>query len=97
MVSSGSTGFTVITVAVDTPPAAAEEFMKSMDLHLPVFLADRMELRKLRISAIPTTILLDGDGLVVDVWVGYVKKMPGEVKDHIIEMTKEVKEDGEQL
>ena len=89
------TGFTVITVAVDTAPAAAEDFMKSLDLHLPVFLADRMELRKLRISSIPTTILLDQEGGVADVWVGYFKTMPEQIRKLVAEMTKNVEEDGE--
>jgi len=90
------TGFTILTVTVDSTPAAAEGFMKSLDLHLPVYLADRLELRKLRISSIPTTILLDKKGGVADVWVGYFENMSEQIKEIVVEMTKDVDEGGEQ-
>jgi len=90
------TGFTVLTVTVDSTPAAAEGFMKSLNLHLPVYLADRMELRKLRISSIPTTILLDEKGGVAKVWTGYFESMSEQIKTIVVEMTKNVDAEGKQ-
>lgn len=81
------TGFVLLTVNVDTSPRAAEAFVDRHDIDAPVFRVDRMTLAKIGIRSLPTSILLDGEGRVAELFRGYSPTMPDQLRDAVLELT----------
>ena len=81
------TGFVLVTVNVDQNPAAGRHFLDRLGLDLPVYRLRPMETRALGINALPTNILLDGDGRFVQAFKGYEPRVVAEVRRMVLEMT----------
>ena len=64
-------GVVVLAINVDSPRQHVEPFLKRNNLSLPVFFLEPDAEAALAIRSLPTTVLLDADGKVVNVWAGY--------------------------
>jgi len=67
-------GIVVLAVNVDSPREQVGPFLKRANLSLPVFFLDEDTEATLGIRSLPTTILLDGEGKIVNVWGGYSRE-----------------------
>ena len=83
------TGFTLLTVNLDRSPGAAHRFMAMNELDLPVYRLNPRDLMALGIQAVPTNILLNGDGAAVRVYEGYSPTVAGDIRDVVAGMAKE--------
>jgi thiol-disulfide isomerase/thioredoxin len=81
------TGFVLVTVNVDQNPAAGRYFLDRLGIDLPVFRLNPMETKALGINALPTNILLDGDGRFVQAFKGYEPRVVDDVRRMVLEMT----------
>jgi thiol-disulfide isomerase/thioredoxin len=81
------TGFVLITVNVDTNPAAGRRFLDALGLGLPVYRLNPLDTRSLGIDALPANILLDTDGRFVRAYKGYTPAVVEEVRGLVLEMT----------
>jgi thiol-disulfide isomerase/thioredoxin len=64
-------GFVLLTVNVDTIPEVGVRFLDQIGVTVPVYRMHRRDLVALGINALPTNIVLDHDGLAVQVYRGY--------------------------
>jgi thiol-disulfide isomerase/thioredoxin len=64
-------GAVVLAVNVDSPREHVDPFMKRNKLSLPVYFLEPEVEANLGIRSLPTTVLLDAAGKVVDTWGGY--------------------------
>ncbi len=71
----GGRGLALVTVNIDSSPAAARQFVERHGLKIPVYRMAQRDLARLGVVSIPTTILLDPDGRPVQLYEGY---SPGE-------------------
>jgi cytochrome c-type biogenesis protein len=70
----GGRGVVVLAVNVDSPREQVAPFFKRANLSLPVFFLDDETQATLGVRSLPTTVLLDGDGKIVNVWGGYSRE-----------------------
>jgi len=77
----GGRGVAVVTIAVDSPRQHVPLFMKRLNLSLPVYFLEPEAETALAIPSIPTTVLLDEAGKVVEVFVGYSKESMRQLRD----------------
>ncbi len=82
----GKRGFTVAAINVDRTPSAVPTFLKMMKLNLPVFRVDLRILRELGIRSLPTSVLLDADGRVNQVYQGYSPRMANDLRNRIVSL-----------
>ncbi len=80
-------GFTLLAISVDNTRSASKvrPFAKSQGWDFPVLLDPNSEvLKKYRGSSVPHTVLLDQNGTVVKVWIGFhvgeEKEIEAEIK-----------------
>ena len=66
-----SEGVVVLAINVDSPRQLVAPFVRRMQLTLPVFFLEPEAEAGLGLRSLPTTVLLDGEGRVVNVWGGY--------------------------
>ena len=71
-------GLAVLAVNVEGPAAPVKAFMENMHLTLPVYFVSREDDRRLGITGIPFSVLVDRGGRVARVYQGY---SPETVKD----------------
>jgi thiol-disulfide isomerase/thioredoxin len=64
-------GVVVLAINVDSPRQHVAPFLKRNNLSLPVFFLEPETEASLGLRSLPTTVLLDADGKVVNVWGGY--------------------------
>ena len=64
-------GFVLLTINVDTIPEVGVRFLDQIGVTVPVYRMHRRDLVALGINALPTNIVLDKDGLAVQVYRGY--------------------------
>jgi thiol-disulfide isomerase/thioredoxin len=64
-------GFVLLTVNVDTMPQMGERFLEQIGVTVPVYRMRQQDLVALGINALPTNIVLDREGLAVQVYRGY--------------------------
>lgn len=69
-------GFVLLTVNVDTFPEVGVRFLDHIGVTLPVYRMHPGDLLALDINALPTNIVLDHDGLAVQVYRGYSPAVP---------------------
>jgi thiol-disulfide isomerase/thioredoxin len=69
-------GFVLLTVNVDTIPEMGTRFLGQIGVTIPVYRMDQRDLVALGINALPTNIVLDHDGLAVQVYRGYSPAVP---------------------
>lgn len=74
-------GFEVLGVSLDTRPDAVDRFLGKTPVPYPVVLGTRDVKRNYRVMALPTKILLDRSGAVVERREGYVE---GEVLEEAV-------------
>ena len=64
-------GAVVLAINVDSPREQVDPFMKRLKLSLPVYFLEPAVEANLGIRSLPTTVLLDAAGKVVETWGGY--------------------------
>lgn len=64
-------GLEAIAVNVDEEPEIARSFIRSLDVELPLAIADPGLVRYLGVESLPVLVLADREGYVVDRWDGY--------------------------
>ena len=69
-VELGDNGFFLAAVNVDQAPAVGREFLQRYNISVPAFKVSRGDLALMGIDALPTNILLNGDGELVKVFKG---------------------------
>ncbi len=67
-------GVAVLAVNMDSPREQVKPFFSRANLSLPVFFLDEETEASLGVRSLPTTVLLDGDGKVVNIWNGYSRE-----------------------
>ena len=67
----GGRGLVLASINVDRSAEAARRFVKRQGLNLPFYRVPESELRALGVRSIPTSVLLDGQGHVVQVYQGF--------------------------
>ena len=67
----GGRGLVLASINVDRSPEPARRFVAMQRLSLPFYRVPKSELRALGIRSIPTSVLLDGEGNVVQVYQGF--------------------------
>ncbi len=67
-------GVVIFAINVDSPREQVGPFFKRANLSLPVFFLDDETEATIGIRSLPTTVLLDADGMVVNVWSGYSRE-----------------------
>ena len=77
----GTQGFTVLAIAVDTPPEKVKPFLDRMGITLPAMLIDRETEAALGVSRIPFSVLLDREGRVVQVYPGYAPSVVDDMRE----------------
>jgi thiol-disulfide isomerase/thioredoxin len=80
-------GFVLFTVNVDQSPIAARKYLDRLGIKLPVYRVDPGNAKFLGVDALPTNILLDADGRLVEIYKGYTPVVVEEVRRHVLEMT----------
>ncbi len=76
--SFGDDGFVVAAVNMDRSPEIARVFVQQVGIDLPVYRIDPRVVRELGVTSLPTNVLLDASGRVVQIYEGYD---PAVVKD----------------
>lgn len=79
-------GFVLLTVNVDASPSVAERFIQRMGLSLPVYRMSPRDLAALGVDGLPTNILLDAEGRIVQVYAGYDPELPGHIRSRVLAM-----------
>jgi len=69
-------GFVLLTVNVDTIPEMGMRFLDQIGVTIPVYRMHQRDLVALGVNALPTNIVLDQDGLAVQVYRGYSPAVP---------------------
>lgn len=69
-------GFVLLTVNVDTIPEMGVRFLEQIGVTVPVYRMNQRDLVALGINALPTNIVVDGDGRAVQVYRGYSPAVP---------------------
>ncbi len=88
-------GLVLLAVNVDSSAAAGQKFLERAGIELSAFRLSDQEQRMIGIRSLPTTILLDGEGLAAQIYTGYsasviesirqlVKGMSGTDSDSIV-------------
>jgi thiol-disulfide isomerase/thioredoxin len=67
----GGKGLVTLAINVDSPRPHVDPFLKRNNLSLPVFFLEPEAEATLGIRSLPTTVLLDAAGKVVETWGGY--------------------------
>jgi len=80
-------GFVLMTVNVDHNPMAGRRFLDSLGLGIPFYRMDPRLQRALGIDSLPTNILLDQDGRLVQAYKGYTPDLVDHVRRLVVEMT----------
>jgi thiol-disulfide isomerase/thioredoxin len=74
-------GAALLAVNVDSPRAQVAPFLSRNGLSVPVFFLEPEAEATLGIRSLPTTVLLDRDGKVVNVWGGYSPESMRELRE----------------
>jgi thiol-disulfide isomerase/thioredoxin len=77
----GGKGVVVLAVNVDSPREHVGPYMKRLRLSLPVYFLDPEAEGGLGIRSLPTTVLLDAAGGVVESWAGYSPESMRELRE----------------
>lgn len=80
-------GFVLITVNLDQNPAAGRRFLDALGLRLPVYRIDPRATKFLGIDSLPTNILLDQEGRLVQAYKGYTPEVVEDVRRRVLELT----------
>jgi thiol-disulfide isomerase/thioredoxin len=70
----GGRGVVVLAINLDSPREQVAPFFKRANLSLPVYFLDDETEATLGVRSLPTTVLLDGEGKIVNVWGGYSRE-----------------------
>jgi len=73
-------GLATLAINVDSPRAHVDPFLKRNNISLPVFFLEPEAEATLGIRSLPTTVLLDAEGKVVNVWGGYSPETMREIR-----------------
>ena len=73
-------GVVVLAINVDSPRQHVDPFLKRNNLSLPVYFLEPEAEATLGIQSLPTTVLLDAEGKVVNVWGGYSQEAMRELR-----------------
>jgi peroxiredoxin len=86
-----SKGFTIIGMSVDKEKEeeTLRRFVKSMDIPYPVVLSPEQLARQYGISGIPTTLLIDREGKILEKIVGFNSTIAKHLTSKISELTGE--------
>ncbi len=74
------TGFALVTVNVDNHPAAGHRFLAALGIDVPVYRMNRVDLMRLGVSSLPTSLLLDREHRPVEIYEGYSPDVVREVR-----------------
>jgi thiol-disulfide isomerase/thioredoxin len=77
----GGKGVVVLAVNVDSPREYVGPYMKRLGLSLPVYFLEPEAEGGLGIRSLPTTVLLDAAGGVVESWAGYSPESMRELRE----------------
>ncbi len=89
-------GFVLLTVNLDNSPMIAEKYLGQLGLRIPVYRMQQRDIVALKISGLPTNILIDRDGLVAMATAGYSEEMPDNIRRLVEEMGDETTGRGDQ-
>jgi thiol-disulfide isomerase/thioredoxin len=78
-------GFVLLTVNVDTIPEMGVRFLDQIGVTIPMYRMNQRDLVALGINALPTNIVLDHDGVVVQVYRGYSPAVPEYIRHMVLE------------
>lgn len=67
----GGRGVAVLAVNLSSPREQVPLFLKRFNLSLPVYFLDEDTEAALNVHSLPTTVLLDAGGNIVNIWGGY--------------------------
>jgi thiol-disulfide isomerase/thioredoxin len=82
-VELGDQGFFLVAVNVDQSPAVGEQFLRRHRIAVPAFRVARADLVRIGIDGLPTTIVLDADGHVVQVFKGFTRSLIGQIRRRV--------------
>jgi len=80
-------GFVLLTVNTDRNPMAGRRFLDALGLALPVYRLDQRTIQFLGVDSLPVSILLDGEGRLVQAYKGYTPQVVEDVRRLVLEMT----------
>jgi thiol-disulfide isomerase/thioredoxin len=81
-----STGFALVTVNVDTHPAAGQRFLAALGIDIPVYRMNRADLMRLGVDSLPTSLLLDRERRPAGIYEGYSPEVVKEVRRLVEQM-----------
>jgi thiol-disulfide isomerase/thioredoxin len=73
-------GVAMVAINVDSPREQVAPFLKRANLTLPVYFLDDETEASIGVRSLPTTVLLDSEGKVVNVWGGYSREGIAELR-----------------
>jgi thiol-disulfide isomerase/thioredoxin len=76
-------GVVVLAVNIDSPRQMVKPFFDHSNLTLPLFFLDDETEATIGIRSLPTTVLLDAQGMVVNVWGGYSREESEELRRQV--------------
>jgi thiol-disulfide isomerase/thioredoxin len=83
------TGLALLTINVDTNRQAAESYLRKSGVKVPVYRIASRDLQALGLTGIPTTILLDRQGRVVQTYGGYGPGVTADIRRLIQRMSEQ--------
>jgi cytochrome c biogenesis protein CcmG, thiol:disulfide interchange protein DsbE len=79
----GGRGMALLAVNVDSPREQVGPFLKRANLSLPVFFLDEETEATIGIRSLPTTVLLDAEGGIVNIWGGYSREEVLQLREQV--------------
>jgi thiol-disulfide isomerase/thioredoxin len=76
-------GVVVLAVNIDSPRELVKPFFERANLTLPLYFLDEETEATIGIRSLPTTVLLDAQGMVVNIWGGYSRGETEELRRQV--------------
>ena len=80
------TGLVFLTVNIDSSAAAGKRFLERGGIDVPAFRLSQEDHALIGVRSLPTTILLDGEGLPIEVYTGYSPTVVGGIRRLVKEL-----------
>jgi len=80
-------GLVLLAVNVDSSAAAGQRFLERAGIEMAAFRLSDQDQRMIGIKSLPTTILLDGEALAVQIYTGYSPSVVASIRQLVKGMT----------
>jgi cytochrome c biogenesis protein CcmG/thiol:disulfide interchange protein DsbE len=76
----------LVAINLDSMAPAAYQFVSALHIEIPIYQVDRTVPMRLGVRSLPTTILLDREGLPARIYEGYTPTQIGDIRRRILRM-----------